>query len=99
MSRRAGCISKYSNQLKGLLHYAYRLPDNESESKQAPVPLLPNFSGICIRQYNLDPLLMEVLNGQERTLSGHTQLAEAAGVWFVKFWDLGEMGVVKFALA
>lgn len=42
---------------------------------------------------------MELFNGEERTLDGYTNLAEAAGLKFVKFWDLGEMGIVEFSLA
>lgn len=43
--------------------------------------------------------MMEFFNGEERTLDKHTQLAEAAGLKFVKFWDLGDLGVVELALA
>ncbi len=42
---------------------------------------------------------MEIFNGKELTLDMYTQLAESAGLRFVNFWDLGEMGVVEFALA
>lgn len=82
-----------------IIQGAYRVPDDRSEYKQAPVPLLPNFGGGRIRQYNLDVVMMEFFNGEERTLDKHTQLAEAAGLKFVKFWDLGDLGVVELALA
>lgn len=82
-----------------IIEGTYRVPDNESAYKQAPLPLLPNFGAGRIRQYHLDIAMMGLVNSEERTLDEYTRLAEAAGLRFVKFWDIGEMGVAEFALA
>ncbi len=42
---------------------------------------------------------MWLFNSEERTVDGYAKLAEAAGLRFVKVWDLREMGAIEFALA
>jgi len=82
-----------------ILQGANRVPDDESPYKQAPAPLLPNYGAGRVRQYYLDISMMWLLNSEERTLDGYSKLAEAAGLRFVKFWDLRELGIIEFALA
>ena len=42
--------------------------------------------------------MMAMLNSQERRLPDFTKLGEAAGLEFVKLWDLGETGLVEYRL-
>ena len=42
--------------------------------------------------------MMSLFNGQERRLSDFIRLGEAAGLEFVKLWDLGETGLVEYRL-
>ncbi|KAF6754137.1 S-adenosyl-L-methionine-dependent methyltransferase [Ephemerocybe angulata] len=67
--------------------------------KQAPAELLSNYGAGRIRQYNLDLVMMSLLNAQERTLEDFVELGEASGLEFVKLWDFGEMSAVEFKLA
>ncbi|KAF9563367.1 S-adenosyl-L-methionine-dependent methyltransferase [Agrocybe pediades] len=72
--------------------------DGNSQITQAPEPLLPNFGSGRIRQYNLDIHMMTILNSEERRLSDFIRLGEAAGLKFVKFWDIGDTGLVEYKL-
>ncbi|KAJ2932577.1 hypothetical protein H1R20_g4534, partial [Candolleomyces eurysporus] len=65
---------------------------------QAPKELLSNYGAGRVRQYNLDLVMMSLLNAQERTLDGFIKLGEASGLEFVKLWDFGEMSAVEFKL-
>lgn len=40
---------------------------------------------VVVASVNITLILMELFNGEERTLGGYTNLAEAAGLKFVKF--------------
>ena len=40
--------------------------------------------------------MMAMLNSEERRLPEFIRLGEAAGLEFVKLWDLGEMGLVEY---
>ena len=42
--------------------------------------------------------MMTVQNSQERRLPEFIELGEAAGLEFVKLWDLGETGIVEYRL-
>ena len=42
--------------------------------------------------------MMTLLNSEERRLPQFIKLGEAAGLKFVKLWDLGEMGLVEYRL-
>ena len=42
--------------------------------------------------------MMSMLNSEERRLSEFIKLGEAAGLEFVKLWDLGELGLVEYRL-
>ena len=42
--------------------------------------------------------MMAMLNSEERRLPEFVRLGEAAGLEFVKLWDLGEMGLVEYRL-
>jgi len=81
-----------------ILQPANRVPEEKSPFKQAPEPLLPNYGGGRIRQFNLDLHMMAMLNSEERRLPEFIRLGEAAGLEFVKLWDLGEMGLVEYRL-
>jgi hypothetical protein len=81
-----------------ILQFANRIPEEKSLVKQAPEPLLPNYGGGRKRQYNLDIQMMTMLNSEERRLPEFIKLGEAAGLEFVKLWDLGEMGLVEYRL-
>ena len=81
-----------------ILQPANRVPEEKSPAKQAPEPLLPNYGGGRIRQYNLDIHMMTLLNSEERRLPEFIKLGEAAGLEFVKLWDVGEMGLVEYRL-
>ena len=81
-----------------ILQPANRVPEENSPVKQAPEPLLPNYGGGRIRQYNLDIQMMSLLNSEERRLPDLIRLGEAAGLEFVKLWDLGEMSLVEYKL-
>jgi len=81
-----------------IIQPANRVPEEKSPYKQAPAPLLPNYGGGRIRQYSLDLHMMILLNSEERRLPQFIRLGEAAGLEFVKLWDLGEMGLVEYRL-
>ena len=81
-----------------IIQLANRVPEEKSLYEQAPEPLLPNYGGGRIRQYNLDLHMMTMLNSEERRLPEFIRLGEAAGLEFVKLWDLGEMGLVEYRL-
>ena len=81
-----------------ILQPANRVPEEKAPVKQAPEPLLPNYGVGRIGQYNLDMEMMMMLNSRERRLSEFIKLGEAAGVEFVKLWDLGETGLVEYRL-
>ena len=81
-----------------ILQLANRVPEEKPSVKQAPEPLLPNYGGGRIRQYNIDIHVMTMLNSEERRLPEYIRLGEAAGLEFVKLWDLGEMGLLEYRL-
>ena len=81
-----------------IIQPANRVPDEKSPVQQAPEPLLPNYGSGRIRQYNLDIHMLAMLNSEERRLPEFIKLGEAAGLEFVKLWDLGEMGLVEYRL-
>jgi hypothetical protein len=81
-----------------IIQPANRVPEEKLLTKQAPEPLLPNYGDGRIRQYNLDLHMMVLLNSEERRLPEFIRLGEAAGLEFVKLWDLGEMGLVEYRL-
>jgi len=81
-----------------IIQPANRVPEEKSPFKQAPEPLLPNYGGGRIRQYNSDLHMMAIWNSEERRLPQFIRLGEAAGLEFVKLWDLGEMGLVEYRL-
>jgi hypothetical protein len=81
-----------------ILEPANRVPEEKSLIKQAPEPLLPNYGSGRIRQYNLDIHMMAMWNSKERRLSEFIRLGEAAGLEFVKLWDLGEMALMEYRL-
>ena len=81
-----------------ILQGANRVPEEKAPIKQAPEPLLPNYGVGRIRQYNLDLQMMTVLNSEQRRLPEFIKLGEAAGLEFVKLWDLGENGLVEYRL-
>ncbi|KXN82887.1 hypothetical protein AN958_01956 [Leucoagaricus sp. SymC.cos] len=64
-----------------------------------PAPLLPNYGAGRARLYCLDIAMMTLGNSAERTLDEFIKLGEAAGLRFVRLWNLAEMGVVEMALA
>ena len=81
-----------------IIQLANRVPEEKSLFEQAPEPLLPNYGGGRIRQYNIDLHVMALFNSEERRLPEFIRLGEAAGLEFVKLWDLGEMGLVEYRL-
>ena len=81
-----------------ILQHANRVPEEKAPTKQAPEPLLPNYGVGRIRQYDLDLNMMTMLNSEERRLPDFIRLGEAAGLEFVKLWDIGETGVVEYKL-
>jgi hypothetical protein len=81
-----------------IIQPANRVPEEKAPVKQAPEPLLPNYGAGRIRQYNIDIHLMAMLNSEERRLPEFIRLGEAAGLEFVKLWDLGEMSLVEYRL-
>ena len=81
-----------------ILQTANRVPEEKALVKQAPEPLLPNYGVGRIRQYNLDIEVMTILNCRERRLPEFIKLGEAAGLEFVKLWDLGKTGLAEYTL-
>jgi len=81
-----------------ILQPANRVAEDKAPVKQAPEPMLPNYGAGRIRQYSLDIHMMSLFNSQERRLSEFITLGEAAGLEFVKLWDLGETGLVEYRL-
>ncbi|KXN82185.1 Sterigmatocystin 8-O-methyltransferase [Leucoagaricus sp. SymC.cos] len=67
-----------------------------------PAPLLPNVEiskrSIHAWPYYLDIAMITLENSAKRTLDEFIKLREAAGLVFVRLWDLVEMSVVKMAL-
>ena len=81
-----------------IIQLANRVPEEKSLFEQAPEPLLPNYGSGRIRQYNIDLHVMALFNSEECRLPEFIRLGEAAGLEFVKLWDLGEMGLVEYRL-
>ena len=81
-----------------IIQPANRVAEEKATVKQAPEPLLPNYGAGRIRQYNGDIHMMAMLNSQERRLSQFIGLGDAAGLEFLKLWDLGEMSLVEYRL-
>ncbi|KAF4615894.1 hypothetical protein D9613_011400 [Agrocybe pediades] len=80
-----------------ILPPGHRVSDKESGIiKQAPEPLLPNYGAGLIQQYCLDIHILNLLNGQVRTLAQYIKLGEAAGLKFVKLREVGQTGVVEY---
>ncbi|EAU82335.1 hypothetical protein CC1G_06645 [Coprinopsis cinerea okayama7 len=79
-----------------IIQHANRAHSKEVVQPQAPEPLLPNYGIGRIRQYNLDIVMMSLLNAQERTLEDFVALAQKADLRFVRLWDFGEMAAVEF---
>ncbi|KAJ7708761.1 S-adenosyl-L-methionine-dependent methyltransferase [Mycena rosella] len=67
----------------------------QQQLTHAPAPLLGNYGAGRIRQYHLDVSLMVLVNGGERTLEEYVQLAEEAGLRFVRVWEFGDMNGVE----
>ncbi|KAI0818887.1 S-adenosyl-L-methionine-dependent methyltransferase [Irpex lacteus] len=63
----------------------------------APKPLLPSYGAGAARTFLQDIAMLVLLNSQERTLDQIKEIGEAAGLRFVKHWDLLETGLVEFA--
>ncbi|KAG6916945.1 hypothetical protein DXG01_004632 [Tephrocybe rancida] len=83
-----------------ILQHAHRTGDvSGSGFVEAPEPLLPNYGEGRIRQYNLDMLLMVILNSRERTLEEFISMAVKADLKFVKLWDAGELGLLREQLS
>ncbi|KAF4615892.1 hypothetical protein D9613_011402 [Agrocybe pediades] len=81
-----------------ILQHPFRVPDSESVTRQAPEPLMANYGVGRIRQFYVDMQLLNVMNSEVRTLAQYNKLAEAAGLEYVKVWDLGETSVMEYRL-
>ncbi|KAF9563370.1 S-adenosyl-L-methionine-dependent methyltransferase [Agrocybe pediades] len=81
-----------------ILQYPFRGSDSFN-NREAPQPLLANYGAGRIRQYYLDMQLLNLLNGEVRTLPHYVELGESAGLEFVKVWDLGETSAIEYCLA
>ncbi|KAF4615895.1 hypothetical protein D9613_011401 [Agrocybe pediades] len=81
-----------------ILQYPFRGSDSFN-NREAPQPLLANYGAGRIRQYYLDMQLLNLLNGEVRTLPHYVELGESAGLEFVKVWDLGETSAIEYRLA
>jgi len=81
-----------------IIQPANRVPEEKALTKQAPEPLLPNYGAGSIRQYCIDIHIMSMVNSKERRLPDFIKLGGAAGLEFVKLWDLGETGLVEYKL-
>ncbi|TCD61790.1 hypothetical protein EIP91_007944 [Steccherinum ochraceum] len=70
--------------------------DDEELLPRAPQPLLPNYGEGHILRYYLDIIMLELLNSAQRSLVEYKQLAERAGLEFVKAYDCGELSAIEF---
>ena len=91
-------VRVYPSADECILQYANRVPEGQSNFNQAPEPLLPKYGAGRIRQYNLDIIMMAILNSEQRQLDHFVRLGEAAGLKYERLWDLGEMGLVEYCL-
>ncbi|KAI0693727.1 S-adenosyl-L-methionine-dependent methyltransferase [Cytidiella melzeri] len=66
-------------------------------SQVAPKPLLPSYGAGSARTFLQDIAMLVLLNSQERTLEQIKEIGVAAGLRFIKHWDLLETGLVEFA--
>ena len=80
------------------MQHAYRKPEEESDTKQAPHPMLPNYGAGRIRHYAIDIHFMTMLNSEVRTLPQFIELGKSAGLEFVKNWDFGETSLLEYKL-
>ncbi|KZP34272.1 S-adenosyl-L-methionine-dependent methyltransferase [Athelia psychrophila] len=74
-------------------------PLQSHSSDQAPAPLLPNYGAGGILPYYQDINMMNMANGKERSLDEFKALGAAAGLEFVKVWDLAFTAMVEFGIA
>ncbi|KAH6908343.1 hypothetical protein BKA70DRAFT_1103517 [Coprinopsis sp. MPI-PUGE-AT-0042] len=58
----------------------------QATSREAPAPLLANYGVASIVGYGADMVMMDLMNGQERTLNQLHDLLEASG------WEIREVG-------
>ena len=76
----------YSSADECILQYANRVPEEQSNFNQAPEPLLPKYGAGRIREYNLDIIMMAILNSEQRQLDhsvrlGRSQVRKVVGLW------------------
>ncbi|KAF7981927.1 hypothetical protein HWV62_30695 [Athelia sp. TMB] len=69
------------------------------DPEQAPMPLLPSYGAGNILPYYQDINMMNYVNGKERSLDEFKALGAAAGLAFLKVWDLAFNGMVEFQMA
>jgi len=79
-----------------IVQHANRVHTKAVTQPQAPEPLLANYGAGRLRQYNLDMVVLSLLNARERTLEDLVKLGQAADLRFVKLWDFGEMAAVEY---
>jgi len=81
-----------------VLQNPLRREDASKDIIVAPEPLLPNWGEGRIQPYRADMVMMVLGNSKERTFDEFLSLGSAAGLEFVKLWDLGETSFVEFKL-
>ncbi|KAH6873689.1 O-methyltransferase-domain-containing protein [Coprinopsis sp. MPI-PUGE-AT-0042] len=79
-----------------IIQHANRVHAKSLPQRQAPEPLMANWGTARIRSYNLDILMMTILNARERTLEDFVNLAQQADLRFVKVWDFDELAMIEF---
>ncbi|KAE9404103.1 S-adenosyl-L-methionine-dependent methyltransferase [Gymnopus androsaceus JB14] len=75
------------------------VPSNgvNAEFDFAPEPLLPNYGFARARTYELDLMMMNLLNAQARTLPEFIELCQKCGLKFEKLYGAGETDLVEFS--
>ncbi|TFY76020.1 hypothetical protein EWM64_g7996 [Hericium alpestre] len=84
-----------------LIHdFCLTIPSDNSSSSNvnahahdAPPPLLPNYGAGGARPFLMDVNIMIAANSKERSAEDVADLADRAGLEFVRFWDCVETGI------
>ncbi|KZP03144.1 S-adenosyl-L-methionine-dependent methyltransferase [Athelia psychrophila] len=82
-----------------LLHEEVLRSTDPTEPSMAPEPLPANYGAGSLPSYQVDLTMLNLFNSRERSLTEFRALGLAAGLEFVKLWDLGHQFLVEFKIS
>ncbi|KIK62312.1 hypothetical protein GYMLUDRAFT_995195 [Collybiopsis luxurians FD-317 M1] len=71
--------------------------NDDSQTDIAPYPLLPNYGAARIMLYNIDLVMMNILDSKERTFDELVELCKKSGLAFESFYESGETELLEFS--